>query len=146
MAQRIIKFRGRHITSGEWLYGSHYDDGGEEYILPNNVLDIDNYEMFQVDGNTVCQFTGIKDAHNRDIYEGDIVKVDGCPDLGNLIVVFYEGAFALATPKEYDCLQRGEHPYMNDYAHLTPLGDFDYQGLYIILGNMIYNPKPNLGE
>ena len=44
MSQRIIKFRGKHIETGEWLYGSHYDDGGEQYILPNNILGIDIHD------------------------------------------------------------------------------------------------------
>lgn len=142
MVQRIIKFRGRHIATGEWLYGSHFNDGGEDYILPNRILDIDNYEdECEVDPNTICQFTGFKDAINRDIYEGDIVKIDGCPEQGNLIVVFYEGEFSLATPQEYASLQCGEHPYLNDYARLTPLGSHGYQGLYKVIGDVIDNPK-----
>lgn len=142
MKQRIIKFRARHIVTGEWLYGSHFNNGGEDFILPNNILDIDNYEEnFEVDGATLCQMTGIKDVLGHDIYEGDILKVDGCPDLGNLIVVFDEGSFVLASPKEYACLQRGEHPYLNDYASLTPLGTFDYQGLYKVIGNWSDNPE-----
>ena len=71
---RTIKFRAKHITKGEWLYGSHYDDNGEEYILPNLPGSAVDYEDYQVDPNTVGQFADLFDKDGNEIYEGDIIE------------------------------------------------------------------------
>lgn len=139
---RTIKFRGRLIGGNEWLHGSllkqSYKREDRWYI---GYVQNGSIQGREIDPDTIGEYTGINDALDREIYEGDIVKIDGCPEKGNLIVVFYEGSFALATPKEYASLQQGAHPYLNDYARLTDLGIFDYQGLYRVLGNITDNPE-----
>jgi len=142
---REIKFRGKCSHCDELVYGNLVDYGEDEIPEIHGFDPFregeENWRNVTVDRDSICQFTGIKDALYHEIYEGDIVKIDGCPEKGCLVVVFYEGSFALATPKEYDSLQRGEHPYLNDYACLTPLGSHGYQGLYKIIGNVIENPE-----
>lgn len=77
---REIKFRGKRLDNGEWIYGSllvsHFkDDKKERYFITQFS---GNYTFeHKVDPATVGQYTGLKDKSGREIWEGDIFKEDG---------------------------------------------------------------------
>lgn len=82
MTMREIKFRGKRIDTGKWVYGYLAD---ESYINDINTVDLSSVE---VDPDTVGQYTGLEARNWKEIYEGDLLR---SPE-GNIMIVEWAGS------------------------------------------------------
>ena len=87
---RDIKFRGFNKKNGVWLYGFYLQNRGAHFVCPDEFANGKTWDDYEVDPDSVGQYTGLTDCNGKEIYEGDILVYGGqCKH----VVAFKHGMF-----------------------------------------------------
>lgn len=121
---REIKFRGYGTDDKKrgWIYGN---------LLIEKIVDLvciqdENCHVWEVEPESVGQYTGLKDEDGRDVYEGDVMAYkDSTSTLIKGRVWYRNGGFFVTHPKR-----------VNGYLLNVVTGEF----LGHVIGNIYDNP------
>lgn len=123
---REIIFRAKTVESGEWVYGDYEYNPAKDITRIHTYNEDGTYKgQVVVDKETVGQYTGLRDKHGNEIFEGDVVEYymdegDGV-GLYNGVVTFCEGCFCV--DEDYSVTLRAIIIVSEDYGELAVVGN-----------------------
>lgn len=127
---REILFKAKRIDNGEWVYGFYMDRKGPE------IIEDGTWGIWEVDKDTICQYTGLTDKNGNKIWENDILEWE----FANIPSDYYECVWL-----EDECafaFKKG-----NDYTNPVDCYD-EYSDHFCmkVIGSIFDNPELLKGE
>ena len=110
---REIKFRGYNRKNNQWLYGFYLQNRGAHFVCPDEFATGKSWDDYEVDPETVGQFTGLTDDDGADMYEGDIIRVTSRWFDRDCYIGVFNAQFAIFTVDKNSLLGyfRGKAPH-----------------------------------
>ena len=138
---REIKFRGRQLSTGKWIYGDLvHDNMGGFYVYPMdcNGLFRDN----RVAAETVGQYTCLLDKKDQEIYKGDILFVEFADKSGGYYLVGWNeetASWGIMDQYAYQSIKEGYD--FAEFKNYTLLAFLKEAIICEVVGNIHDNPE-----
>ena len=141
---REILFKAKRKDNGEWVYGSLIiAEGSVVYIIrskskafiPKGESIICSAECYEINPETLCQYTGLTDKNGRKIWENDIAECNKRKEECGLYKVIWRKEYADfgVVPISNTCIGR----YPIGFSYEKTLHGRDYKKV----GNIFDNPE-----
>lgn len=141
---REILFKAKRKDNGKWVegyyiyhikrticpFGDSIKPEDEQHVIMQD--DFSDWNMprntvvYEIDTDTLCQYTGLTDKNGKKIWENDILRRDGYWDIR---IEFENGAFMVRNADKVQYINR---------VTCTPISTFNIKA-YEVIGNIFDN-------
>lgn len=149
---REIQFRAKRLDNNQLVIGYYLPTQyGEKHFIYFALEFLNEHTRIEIDPKTLGQYTGFVDINGKEIFEGDIIKIDNKhAPLGYIIktVLFKNGMFGVSEDaysfislKEFFVGVESTKKYISNYGEIFK----EYKAIFEVIGN-IYEHKELITE